>query len=581
VSEDSVAYQNDHRFHAVQCASGTNLSGWGCVTRPFDRGDSRGTTETGDWDPGAFKGECADDELLAGVSVDQGSGHPHSLLCCTRGAPPARAPFRDTSTMRDNGPDWDSCHGKATCAPGEGVSGISEVPGDSARTALCRSAGTARLSGQVTATLTLDAHQDQRRAQRMGDWAPGYYKLECGIGEYINAVSEDAIGCQNDHRFHAVQCASTAQPAPGLCHARAFDSGEDRGANETGDWDIGAYKGECADDEILTGVSVDPGSGRPHSLLCCNALPSLETLAATFAPALRFDGAASSFPMSAQEYYDDIVVGAGNNPVSLEERTSLLTTAPTYYEMVACGDQIRIMYWWFYGLQHSCAVDVPGGAPDNGDWNGYHNGDWERVMVTLSEDKSQVAAVTYWQHGGRYSRLAARSGFEILGTHPVVYAGQVDHGSFHDQGGAGGCLYWDDYRNFWDTNLHLDTWNNLVSLDVDQEPWMTPDRAGGFSWGYGGVNTHPTTDGPSCSMPACVGESTFDNYATDGCYRSQCEDGDDDTGVGCIAACQSGYTTYPLTCTNWNTWNTYDRQKYGYDYSIPTSNLGLLVDNPY
>jgi hypothetical protein len=312
-----------------------------------------------------------------------------------------------------------------------------------------------------------------------------------------------------------------------------------------------------------------------------SVMPS--TLAQKFAPQLRFQHAASSFPMPAQRYFEDVVsTGAEGSCGNQEEQTSLLTAAPTYYQMTRCGSQTRITYWWFYGLQHSCSGDLPAAACTNGDWNGYHNGDWERVMVTLSEDASQVAAVTYFQHEGSYTRLAARSGFELeQTTHPVVYVGQVDHGSFHNPGGSGGCGYWEDYRDFFDASRHLDGWDHLVSLDITQEPWMTADHAGGFSWGYNGVNHHPTTDGPSCSLPACMGASSWSDLTTDGCYRSQCEDGDDDSGSGCVAQCRGGYSQYPLTCTNWSTWYTYNRQLYGYDYPLPTSDVGLLSSNPY
>jgi hypothetical protein len=103
------------------------------------------------------------------------------------------------------------------------------------------------------------------------DWAPGAWKLECGDAEYVSAVSEDASMCQGDNRFHAVQCAKGKGLESGGCHARTFDHGDDRGSSVAGDWDFGAYKGECGDAEYVAGVSVSPGSGAPHSLLCCPA----------------------------------------------------------------------------------------------------------------------------------------------------------------------------------------------------------------------------------------------------------------------------------------------------------------------
>ena len=36
-----------------------------------------------------------------------------------------------------------------------------------------------------------------------------------------------------------------------------------------------------------------------------------------------------------------------------------------------------------------------------------------------------------------------------------------------------------------------------------------------------------------------------------------------------------------LTCTNWSTWHTYSQYIYDYDYTLPTSNLGLLTNDYY
>jgi len=174
--------------------------------------------------------------------------------------------FRDTSEQRSQG-EWDACRGKADCARGEGIVGLSEIPGGENRTALCRALG-GQFSGNVTAKITLDARQDVRRAARAGDWAPNYFKLECGENEYVVGVSEDAAQCQGDRRVHALLCAS-ASGLSDSCRTRVFDGGDDRGTIASGDWDVGAFKGECGGGEYVAGVSVDPQSGRAHSILCC------------------------------------------------------------------------------------------------------------------------------------------------------------------------------------------------------------------------------------------------------------------------------------------------------------------------
>ncbi len=176
--------------------------------------------------------------------------------------------FADTSTERVTGSDWDSCRGKATCAPGETLRGLSVVPGGDGRRALCHAVTSGAYTGEITATLTLDGNVDQRRASRNGDWAHGYYKLECGAGEYVASVSENARQCFGDRRFHAVRCARGSNLGTS-CNVRGVDDGDSRASTSTGDWDFGAYKAECAASEYVAGVSVSPATGRPHSILCC------------------------------------------------------------------------------------------------------------------------------------------------------------------------------------------------------------------------------------------------------------------------------------------------------------------------
>jgi hypothetical protein len=183
------------------------------------------------------------------------------------------APFLDTSTMRGSGDDWDYCHGKATCAPGETISGISVVPGGPGKTALCTKGS--GFSGDVTATLTLDASSDARRAKRAvngdPDWDAFNYKLECGSGEYVSAVSEAASQCASNNRFHAVQCSKGEGLSDDGCTARVMANGDARGSMTSGDWDAGAFKGECGASEYVAGISVSPESGSPHAILCCPA----------------------------------------------------------------------------------------------------------------------------------------------------------------------------------------------------------------------------------------------------------------------------------------------------------------------
>jgi hypothetical protein len=215
------------------------------------------------------------------------------------------------------------------------------------------------------------------------------------------------------------------------------------------------------------------------------------SLIETFAPQLRFDHLAGTFPMSAQVYFQKVIEGPLDKLENLDVAT--LTTPgmepPTYYKAFMVGNQIRIMYWWFYGWQPGC-VDLCIKF-------GYHHGDWERVMVILSEDQSSVAAVTFWQHSGWYTRLSDGGdlnrdsmgtnfgdGLEFYDTtHPVIYVGKMQHGSYYNEGGIPSfciwfpgypqCPYFADLRHNEDNlDYRLDTQKNLVSLSDQAEPWM-------------------------------------------------------------------------------------------------------------
>jgi hypothetical protein len=186
--------------------------------------------------------------------------------------------FKDTSTIRvfrsefQSG-EWDYCHGKADCATGEAISGLSLDLGlGEGRRALCRPQD-ARFGGASRAVLGVDAGRDQRRAQRVPDWDSGYFKLECGANEYVAGVSENALPCAGNNAFHAVMCAAASGlPSGGLgtaCHDRFLIASDDRPPGHTDDWDAGALKAECAQDDFVAGVSVHPGTGAPHAILCC------------------------------------------------------------------------------------------------------------------------------------------------------------------------------------------------------------------------------------------------------------------------------------------------------------------------
>jgi len=262
-------------------------------------------------------------------------------------------------------------------------------------------------------------------------------------------------------------------------------------------------------------------------------------LARTFAPRLRFDGAAPDYPMSAQPFFEQSVQVLNPFPVQNTSYNLVAThQVPTYFQTTWCANQLRIHYWWFYGYQTAC--DVFG--------NGKHHGDWEHVMVTLSEDRARIAAVTFWLHGDHYTRTAVHNGFQVEdGAHPVVYVAKHSHASFHNQGGSSqSCAPFDEYRNNFNGN-HLDAWQNLVNLEGNAEPWIQVDRLGGFHWGIDGVSTHPTQNSPSCSVNAAAWSAGVPTRIV-----SQCKTGDRGDGVHCWDGGTAYGYDWRLSITDYN-----------------------------
>jgi hypothetical protein len=241
-------------------------------------------------------------------------------------------------------------------------------------------------------------------------------------------------------------------------------------------------------------------------------------LAIKFAPHLRFDnwdyGLSPTFhyPMSAQFYYENVVDGPLTEWSNTDSSTVSNSEVPTYWKASQCGNQIRIVYWSYYGYQPTCDGT-----------SGSHHGDWEHVMVILSEDTTRIAAVTFYQHDGWYTRVGGEDNFVEIheNTHPVVYVGRQNHGSFHwSESWTQTCCYWDDHRNGADP--HLRSWENLVQLrpvSEGGEAWMDADLEGGFSWGD--IDTHPMQADVRCDAQCCHGAWLRVCHRS-GCWQTQC-----------------------------------------------------------
>jgi hypothetical protein len=191
---------------------------------------------------------------------------------------------------------------------------------------------------------------------------------------------------------------------------------------------------------------------------------------------------------------------------------------PTYFKVMrseATG-ALRIMYWWFYSHQSPCEWSANWDAFS--DSNGEHIGDWERIMITTSPDRSAIEAVTYFQHGGSYTRWSSLpgglqtefGGHTVQAERAVVYVGKLSHGSYYDSPDitffpyfSDACQYFRDQRepagehDWWFTDA------NLVSLRSGGESWMEAEsaalpRGASERWAWG-----PAVDQCSINLGLC------------------------------------------------------------------------------
>jgi hypothetical protein len=133
--------------HAALCGADDSslYTHEGCAPVFFGSSDNRQDTSTGDWDPGAAKGECAAGSYAAGV--DENLGTAVTILCCPgtklgkTGCTPEvfwQAGARERGTLSV---DWDPGYFEGECGSGRYVAGVSHsgISGlnQGTRTVLC------------------------------------------------------------------------------------------------------------------------------------------------------------------------------------------------------------------------------------------------------------------------------------------------------------------------------------------------------------------------------------------------------------------------------------------------------------
>ena len=163
------------------------------------------------------------------------------------------------------------------------------------------------------------------------------------------------------------------------------------------------------------------------------------------------------------------------------------------YTVVHCNERTKIVYHIFYKGQRTCGFG-----------QGDHEGDWERVTMELTSDFSNIYRVRYNQHSGFFTRGMGHFPYssENGGIHPKVYVGKNSNGSYNDDGGSGGCAYWEDYRNVGNSNKVLKSWKEgrLENTDADK-PWNIFKG----SFGRDGYKRPEHWHDGQCNKPTCKG----------------------------------------------------------------------------
>ncbi|RZA25149.1 MAG: hypothetical protein EOP10_07740 [Proteobacteria bacterium] len=331
---------------------------------------------------------------------------------------------------------------------------------------------------------------DGLATEARGEWSPGFSEENapyiCPYGEFVQSLACEGRYCDSV----SVKCARAPSVQENACYWRGQISEENGGAFEFG-------KGVYLKGLKCSGRYCD----RLESYVCqtqekvCDSDECRAEQARRFSPILKFDQEQATsqkcFPGSAAEYWE--ARKNGDTRTLCNESAASLEGGqiPIYYEYQDCsGDQTVIMYWFFYGFQDTCSPGM-----------GSHHADWERVAVKIKDGR--LERVQYFQHGGSYTRQG--NNFESVdGTHPIAYVGKNSHGSYHDRGGSGSCLYFEDYRNPNERNYTLKTEQNLIPLHrgPDAPEWMTSNDAKNFD-GIPG----PLARGENlCALTGCRGD---------------------------------------------------------------------------
>jgi hypothetical protein len=168
-----------------------------------------------DWAVGDLKGECGAFQALSGLSAAVGGGRAHALLCSRDlAAFPHDAQVTSCRALDFSvnntalSTDWDVGFLKGECANDEFVAGVSQtVAGGALKAILCCRGQVAHKSCTTQVFYGQDA-AEPGATDDTGDWDPNFAKGQCGPGRYVAGVSRFVVatGAAMAGAAHAVFC---------------------------------------------------------------------------------------------------------------------------------------------------------------------------------------------------------------------------------------------------------------------------------------------------------------------------------------------------------------------------------------
>jgi hypothetical protein len=107
------------------------------------------------------------------------------------------------------------------------------------------------------------AGQNSRGYDGDGNWSSGYFKGECEVDRALKGISSDS-----SRHPRVLRCKNHLYPKVTSGVTLSFSTANNRRSTTYGNWDSGYYKGECADNEVVVGVSQSTSSGAIKAVRC-------------------------------------------------------------------------------------------------------------------------------------------------------------------------------------------------------------------------------------------------------------------------------------------------------------------------